>query len=479
MTRHSTLGGIARDRIAMLAIVLASYLMIVLDISIVITGLPEIKQDLGFSAVGLSWVQNAYTLCFGGFLLLAARAGDIFGRRRMFIAGLVLFTASSFVIGFAPTAGWLIAARAVQGIGAAILAPSVLALIAANFREGPERTQALAYYSMVAGVGSSLGLVLGGVFAGWLSWRVGFFVNVPLGIVLILAARAKLPEPETRPGAFDIPGAIASTLGMGALVFGLVRAAEAGWTDPTARSTLTAAVLLLVAFVAIEARSRAPMMPLHLFADRRRSAAYLARALFLGAMVGFLFFATQLMQIALDYTPFQAGLGFLPMTIPTFIAALGVPAATRRFGNGGVIALALALGAAGLAWLAQAHADSSFVLGIALPMILVGLGNGLALGPLTVAGVAGVRPEDAGAASGVVNVAHQMGGTLGLAFLVLVFASASPAGSLTAEMFVQRIDVALFAASGLLAAGFVLAVCLIMPPRRAVTQSGASHCLAD
>lgn len=449
-----------------LAIVLTSYLMIVLDNSIVITGLPEIRMELGFTPVGLSWVQNAYTLCFGGFLLLAARAGDLFGRRRMFIGGLVLFTLASLAIGLAPEASWLIVARAVQGVGAAILAPSVLALIAANFPEGPERTKALATYSMVAGVGASLGLVLGGIFAGWLSWRVGFFVNVPIGVALILAARHILPADHTRSGAFDLPGAVTSTLGMGALVFGLVRSAEAGWSDASTWGTLAAAVLLLGVFVVIEARSATPMTPLHLFANRQRAAAYAARALFLGAMVGFFFFSTQLMQVALGYSPIQAGFGFLPMTIPTFLAAIAVPAFTRRLGNGGVIALALGLGAAGLAWLAQAHAASTYATGIALPMILIGLGNGFALGPLTVAGVAGVRDEDAGAASGIVNVAHQMGGTLGLAFLVVVFAAASATSSVPAEALVTRIDIALLAAAALLLAGFVLAITLIMPSRR-------------
>jgi EmrB/QacA subfamily drug resistance transporter len=462
----ATIGGIARDRVAILAIVLTSYLMLVLDTSIVITGLPEIRDELGFSAVGLSWVQNAYTLCFGGSLLLAARAGDLFGRRRMFVGGLALFTLASLVIGFAPAASWLIVARALQGIGAAILAPSVLAVIASNFSEGTERTQALSYYSVVAGVGSSLGLVLGGLFAGWISWRIGFFINVPIGIALIIAALRHLPESTSRPGSFDVPGAVTSTLGMFALVYGMISSAQAGWYAAATWLTLLAALLLLGAFVAIESRVQAPMMPLRLFAAKPRAAAYLARGLFIGSMVGFFFFSTQLMQVVLGYTPFQAGLGFLPMTIPTFFAALAVPAFTRRFGTGGVIAIAFALGAAGLAWLSRAHADATFVASVALPMILIGVGNGLALGPLTVAGVAGVREDDAGAASGIVNVAHQMGGTLGLAFLVVVFASASSPVASYQEALAQRIDVALLAAAGLLFVGLLLAVTMIMPSRR-------------
>src|SRR3954452_18412731 len=215
-----------------LAIVLASYTMIVLDISIVITALPQIHSGLGFSPVALSWVQNAYLLAFGGLLLLGARAGDLLGRRRMFVLGLGLFTAASVAVGTAQSEGWLIAARAAQGVGAAILAPSTLALLQTSFTEGAERTRAVAYYAAVAGVAATVGLVVGGIFAGWLSWRVGFFINAPIGIALMLAAPRVLPETEPRRGQADVSGALASTLGMTALVFGIVRSADAGWGDP-------------------------------------------------------------------------------------------------------------------------------------------------------------------------------------------------------------------------------------------------------
>jgi MFS family permease len=218
---------------AILAIIVTSYLMIVIDISIVITGLPKIQEGLGFTHAGLSWVQNAYTLSFGGFLLLGARAGDILGRRRMFIAGLGLFTLASLAIGAAPSAAWLLASRAIQGVGAAILAPTTLALISTNFTEGPDRTRALSWYAAAAGVGASIGLVLGGLVADLVSWRAGFFINLPIGIGLMLAARRWITETPKRPGQFDVAGAITSTIGMGALVYGIVRAAEDGWTDPS------------------------------------------------------------------------------------------------------------------------------------------------------------------------------------------------------------------------------------------------------
>src|SRR4051794_5337235 len=247
-----------------LAIVLASYTMIVLDISIVITALPQIHRTLGFSAVALSWVQNAYLLAFGGLLLLGARAGDLVGRRRMLIVGLGLFTLASVAVGSAQSEAWLIAARAVQGAGAAILAPSTLALLQTSFDEGPERTRAVSYYAAVAGVASTVGLVLGGIFAGWLSWRVGFFINLPIGAAMMLAAPRSLPETAPRPGRADAVGAATSTFGMTALVFGIVRSADAGWSDRLTLATIAAGVLLLAGFVANERRVPQPIMPLRL-----------------------------------------------------------------------------------------------------------------------------------------------------------------------------------------------------------------------
>src|SRR5712691_10941232 len=288
----------ADRRTAVLAIILVSYFMIVLDISIVITGLPKILESLSFSATGLSWVQNAYTLAFGGLLLLGARAGDILGRRRMLIAGLALFTAASLGVGIAQSAAWLIAARALQGVGAAILAPSTLALLTTNFREGPERTRSLAYYAAVAGVGASVGLVLGGIVADWLSWRVGFFINVPIGIALMLGAQRYLGETERRSGEFDVAGALTSTLGVTAVVYGLVRSASTGWSDRVTVAALTAGVVLLALLVLNEWRAKRPIMPLRLFASRERVGAYAARVLYLGAMMGFWFFTTQFLQRA-------------------------------------------------------------------------------------------------------------------------------------------------------------------------------------
>ncbi len=414
----------ARQQRAVLIVVLASYLMILLDTSIVITGLPDIRGGLGFAPTGLSWVQNAYALSFGGFLMLGARAGDLFGRRRVYLAGVALFTLAPLVIGLAPNPATLLTARAVQGIGAAILAPATLALLSTHFAEGEERNRALSQYASTAGVGASLGLVLGGIFAGWTSWRVGFLINIPVGLALYLSAARILVETKPTPGRVDIAGAITSTLGMGALVYGIVRSASSGWQDHLTLALVTAGLALVACFLGMQARTAQPLLSLRLFADKGRAGAYGARALFLGAMVSFFFVSTQLMQGVLHMSPVQAGFGFLPMTVVTFLISLLLPRLLRRFGSGVVLAAAFICVTLGLVWLARAQAGASYWVAVGLPMLLIGLGNGAALAPLTVAGVRGVAPQDAGAASGLVNAAHQLGGTLGLAVLVTVFAAA-------------------------------------------------------
>lgn len=452
-----------------LLVVLGSYLLIILDISIVITGLPDIQSGLGFSSIALSWVQNAYLLCFGGFLLLGARAGDLLGRRRMLLAGLGVFTLASLAIGVATSPTWLIASRALQGIAAAVIAPSVLALIATHFAEGGERTRALAYYSMVAGAGSALGLVMGGYFAGEISWRVGFLVNGPFGLVLMIAAVRVIPETHRHEGGFDLPGAITSTAGMILLVYGIVSSANAGWTSFDVLGPVMLGIALLILFVMIEARSPRPIMPLHLFASRQRTGAYLARMLFLGGMVSFFYFTTQLLQRVMGYSPFQAGMSFLPFSAMTFVAAMKVPRLTSQLGNGRLLSLALGLTAVGMLWLAQADGYADFFLDVALPMVVIGLGNGAALGPLTVAGVAGVDARDHGAASGVLNAFHQLGGSLGLAVLVVVFAFSGNSSLSGVHLLTRQIDAALLGASALLALSLITALLLVAPADRVRT----------
>lgn len=415
----------APNQALVLAMILASYLMIILDVSIVITALPKIHQALGFSPTGLSWVQNAYALSFGGLLLLGARAGDILGRRRVFVAGIALFTFASMLGGLAQSPAWLLASRALQGAGAAIAAPSTLALLTTSFREGPERTRAITLYSAVAGAGGSVGLVVGGMLTDWISWRCGLFINVPIGIALIWLAPRHLPETAPRPGHFDLTGALTSTLGMTAVVYGFVRAASAGWGDPITVASFVAGTGLLVAFVLTERRAQQPITPLRLFASRERSGALVARVLVVSGMFSMFFFISQFLQGVRGYSPLTAGLAFLPMTVAMFAMVQVLPRLARAFDNTRLLTGGLIVAFAGMAWISQLSEGSSYVPQIVGPMLLLGIGMGIAFMPLTAAGIAGVGPGDAGAASGLVNVAHQLGGSLGLGILVTVFAGAT------------------------------------------------------
>jgi EmrB/QacA subfamily drug resistance transporter len=455
-------GPAARPR-AILAIILISYFMILLDNSVIFTGLPSIRADMGLSATGLSWVQDAYTLVFGGLLLLGARAGDILGRRRLFIGGLGVFSGASLLVGVAPTGWWLIAARALQGIGAAVVAPASLSLLTASFPAGRERARAVAWYGATAGIGGSLGLVIGGACADLLSWRAGFLVNVPIGAAMIVAARRRLGETGRSLGRFDTAGALCATGGVGALVFGIINAAESGWADRATVLPLVAAVLLLAGLVANERRAPQPIMPLWLFRSRERSGAYAARVLFLGAMIGFFFFTTQFLQGVLGYDPLQAGLAFLPMTAVNFAVAIAVPRLGRRIGNAELLAAGLGVAFVGMAWLSRVGAGDSYLVAVALPMAVIGVGQGLALAPLTAAGIAGVSGADAGAASGLVNTAHQLGSAVGLAVLVAVSSGAGTGAPNAQAALADHVGAALACSAAFLAAGVVVTLVLVVP----------------
>ncbi len=352
-----------------------------------------------------------------------------------------------------------------QGAGAAILAPTTLALLQTSFSEGAERTRAVSYYAAVAGVAATVGLVIGGMFAGWLSWRVGFFVNAPIGLAMMLAAPRYLPETEPRRGQTDTAGAITSTLGMTLLVFGIVRSADAGWGDGLTLGCVAAGLALLATFVNHERRARSPLMPLRLFSSRERSGAYAGRLLFLAAMAPFWFFTTQYLQGVDGYSPVTAGLAFLPTTLVNFAAAMAVPRLTRRFGNATVLVAGLTISVIGMAWLSRLSAHTPYLTGIALPMALIGAGQGGALGPLTAAGIAGVAGEDAGAAGGVTNVFHQIGGSLGLAILVAVFAAAGSNTLPGSALLAHRISSALTVGAAFLALALLISIA-VLPHRR-------------
>ncbi|HET9873927.1 MAG TPA: MFS transporter [Propionibacteriaceae bacterium] len=451
---------------AVLAIILVSYFLILLDNSVVFTGLPTIQASLDLSAAGLAWVQDAYVLVFGGLLLLGARLGDLLGRRRVFIVGLGVFVGASFLIGVAPSGGWLIAARALQGIGAAIVAPSSLSLLTASFPEGESRSKAVALYGATAGIGASLGLVVGGAAASWISWRAGFFINVPIGIAMIFLAPKYLPETPPRTGAFDLPGAVLATLGSSALVFGVLESSTRGWSDPLVLVTLAAAAALLAGLVVNEKRVAQPIMPLRLFSDRRRAGAYAARALYLGAMIGFFFFTTQLLQGVFGFTPLQAGLGFLPMTAVNFAVALAVPRLLRWIDSAVLLAAGVIVTVAGIAWLSQADTANGYLIAVALPMLLIGAGQGLAFAPLTSFGIVAAPAADAGAASGLINTFHQVGTAIGLAVLVAISAPATDLST--------RFAHALLGSTALLCLALLAVVAVILPAHRKalVSRSG-------
>lgn len=448
-----------------LALVLGVQLMVMLDATVVNVALPGIRAALGFSTTTLSWVLTAYTLTFGGLLLLGARAGDRFGRRVTLLAGVGIFTAASFAGGLAPSAGVLVAARAIQGIGGAIAAPAALTTLTTLYPAGPARTRALGYYTAVSVGAAALGLIAGGVLTQTLSWRWVLLVNVPIGIALIALSAIVMPRDERTKGRFDLLGAISSTLGVGGLVFGFTRAASDGWTDRFTLGAFAAGVALLALFFVAERRAASAITPLHLFASRTRSAAFGGRALLTTGMQGTFFFLTQFLQGVLGYTPLVTGLAFLPLTVFLFAASqFSSRWLVNRIGGRPVLIIGIALSAAGSLWLTFLGAGSDY-LSVLGPLVLTGIGNGLAFVPLTGFGLEGVAPEDAGAASGLLNVTQQVGGSLGLSLLVTVFGAASAAAAahpVAGPAMQARLD---FAAGAdrvfLVAAGFVIATLVL------------------
>jgi len=393
-----------------LLVILMSYFMILLDNSIIFTGTVKIAQDLHLNQATLSWVSSAYSLTFGGFLLLGGRAGDLFGRRRVFELGLILFGLGSLLVGLAVNAPMIIASRAFQGVGSAILAPTTLAILMDTY-EGAERTKAIAYYGAMAGIGASVSLVIGGIFASLLTWRVGFFMNVPISIWMFYLAVKHLNKDNGQSGKLDWLGTFSSLIGMSALVYSII----GDWAKFPA---FLLAVLFLALFIYQEHRTGQPIMPLRLFTDRERIGAYVGRFLYLGAMMGFWFITPQLMQNQLGFSALMAGVAFFPLTIVNFIIALQVARLTAKWGNGGLLVTGIALTAAGMLWLSFFSLETGYWWGIAAPMVVIGVGQGFSLSPFTAAGVAHTRGTDAGAASGVVNVMHQIGGSVGLSVLV-------------------------------------------------------------
>jgi len=399
--------------------------MVVLDATIVNIALPHIQNALEFSTTDLTWVVSAYTLTFGGLLLLGGRAGDILGRRRVFMTGILLFTFASLLGGLAQEPWQLLAARVLQGMGGAIASPTSLALITTTFPEGPERNRAFGVFAAVSAGGGAIGLLAGGMLTEWLDWRWVLFVNVPIGVLIAVLTPMYISESPRHGGRFDIAGAVTSTVGMASLVYGFIRAADKGWRDGLTLGSFAAAAVLLVAFALIESRAKEPITPLRMFADRNRSGTYVIMLTLAAAMFGMFFYIVLFVQNVLGYTPIQAGLAFLPVTV---VIAIGAGLSQRFLpvlGPKPFMLTGSALAVIGLTWQTLINSDSTYVGGVLGPMLVFGFGMGLNFVTLTVTAVSGVAQHEAGAASGLLNAMQQVGGSLGLSILTTVFGSAS------------------------------------------------------
>jgi EmrB/QacA subfamily drug resistance transporter len=404
-----------------LFVILTAQMMVVLDTTIVNVALPHIQQSLGFSTSSLSWVLNAYILTFGGLLLLGARSGDLFGRRRTFLVGIAVFTLSSLLGGLAQSGWMLLTARAVQGMGAALAAPSALSLLTTVFAEGQQRVRAIGLYTTVSAAGGALGLVAGGLLTQLVSWRWVMFVNVPIGMMVWLVGREVIVETERQRGRFDLAGALTSTLGVSAIVFGLVEAGSAGWGSPLTVSSFVLGLILLGLFLFQEQRVDEPILPLRLLTHRTRSSANASRGLLYAGFYGLFYFMAQFLQDVQGYSPLATGLAFLPMPVAVFLSSqLTSRVLLRRLHQKTVMALGITLATVGLLLATQVHQGTTY-LQIVVSLVLIGAGSGSAFVALTSASLAEVDPGDAGAASGLVNVSQQIGAALGLAVLVTIF----------------------------------------------------------
>jgi EmrB/QacA subfamily drug resistance transporter len=405
-----------------LLVIATAQLMVVLDGTIVNVALPHIQGALGFSGTGLEWVVNAYAITFGGLLLLGGRAGDILGRRRVFVSGLLLFSAASLLGGFATSQWWLLTARAVQGVGGAVIAPTALALISTNFPQGAERNRAFSVYAAMAGAGAAAGLVLGGLLTTYASWRWVFFVNVPIGILIAASAPRVLTESPRLPGRIDWAGAVTGCGGVALLVYGLSKAATGAdgvshWGDAQVVASLTAAVVLLVSFVLIEMRSSHPLLPMRVLADRNRAGALLIMLCIATGLFGVFFFLTLFIQTVLGYSPIRAGIAFLPFAVGVVIGSALASPLVARIGPRPLISAGAAMVAGGMFWYSRLTEHAGYASHLLGPTLVSSFGLGLVFVPLALVALHKVAEQDSGVASSLLNTAQQVGGAIGLALL--------------------------------------------------------------
>jgi EmrB/QacA subfamily drug resistance transporter len=442
-------------------------LMIVLDTTIVNVALPSIRQDLGFSQTSLAWVVNAYLLTFGGFLLLGGRLGDLYGHRRLFVAGIALFTLASLACGLATSQGMLVGARAVQGLGGAVVSAVGLSLTMNLFREPKDLAKAMGLFGFVASGGGSIGVLLGGVLTDALDWHWIFLVNVPIGIAVVFLSLRLLPTTRGHAGTrLDVGGAVTVTAALMLAVYAIVNGNQAGWTSAQTLGLLGAAVAVLAVFLTIESRVASPLMPLGLFRLRNVAVANVVGVLWAAAMFAWFFISALYLQLVLGYSPLKVGLAFLPANLIMGVCSIAVSARlVMRFGIRRPLTIGLLVASVGLALFARAPVDGSFLVDVLPSMILLGFGAGIAFNPVLLAAMSDVKPEESGLASGVVNTSFMMGGALGLAVLASLAASRTdtlladgvgPLAALNGGYHAAFVVGAIFAASAALVGGLLL-----------------------
>ncbi|MEU8524787.1 MFS transporter [Streptomyces sp. NPDC048629] len=447
----------------------AAQFLVVLDVSVVNVALPSMRSDLGLSAVGLQWVVNAYSIAFAGFMLLGGRAADLFGRKRIFLLGLGLFTAASVAGGLAQEGWQLVAARAVQGLGAAVLAPATLTLVTAAVPAGPARTRAIGTWTAVGAAGGAAGGFVGGVLVDLLSWRWVLLINVPVGVLVMAGGVLWLTESRTGGGRkLDLPGAILVTGGLAAVAYGIAQTEQTGWGASATLVPLLGGLALLGTFVAVEARTAAPLMPLRVFRSRAVAAANVSMLVVGSTSFGMWFFMTVYAQGVLGYTPLQAGLALVPSSVSVIVGSKLAPRLMPVTGARNLAVLGALVAATGFGWQSTMTADGSFLVTILGPGVLMMVGMGLVITPLASLATSGTAPGEAGLVSGLVNTSRTMGGALGLAVLSTV-AAARTGGRTSPEALTEGYALAFRTATGVLLAAVVLM--LLWLPRPSGTAS--------
>jgi EmrB/QacA subfamily drug resistance transporter len=471
----------SRRRWSALALIVTAQFMVILDVAIVNVALPSIKTDLGFSDTGLQWVITAYAILFGGTLLLGGRLADLLGRRRMFVAGLALFGASSLLSGFAWSSGSLVGFRALQGLGGALLAPAALSLLMTTFAEGRERNRALGIYGAASGSGAAAGVLLGGVITSYLGWSWIFFVNVPVAVAAIVLTPFLLRESRAdhlQHRHFDLAGAASVTSGLMLLVYGLTRATTDGWSSPVTLGLLGGAAALIAAFVAIESRSRSPLLPLRIFRLRALSAANVTMALVGAVTFSEFFVLTLYVQDVLHYSAVQSGVAFVAFALSVVVASNLAQPVIGRIGVRATLMMGLALATISVGLLTQVPVDGHYFRDLFPAFVLGGTGLGFSFVPVTIAALAGVERADAGVASGLVNTSRQIGGAIGLAAISTITASAAASYAnahgisvSSAAATVSGFQTAFVVLGGSLVAAFVVAAVFLRPARARVEEA--------